>query len=75
VEVKINVISFLCILVGSSTVVLQDSLRSRQRMRMFRGWFLLDKMATVRKECNAEEQRSVVLLSFLGKRTQCKGYS
>jgi hypothetical protein len=33
------------------------------------------KMATVREECNNEEQRSVVRFFFVGKRTQCKGYS
>jgi hypothetical protein len=32
------------------------------------------KMATVLEECNTEEQCSLVRI-FVGKRTQCKGYS
>jgi hypothetical protein len=36
---------------------------------------LVAKMATVLEEYTTEEQRSVVLYPFVGKRTQCKGYS
>jgi hypothetical protein len=42
-------------------------------MRKFKDWFS-SEMATVLEEYNTEEQRSVVLF-FVGKRTQCKGYS
>jgi hypothetical protein len=36
---------------------------------------LVVKMATVLEEYITEEQRSVVLFLFVGKRTQCRGYS
>jgi hypothetical protein len=58
-----DVIRFLCVSLGSSTVQLHDSLDADA----------LVKMATVLEKYTTEEQRYVVRL--YGQRTQCKKYS
>jgi hypothetical protein len=68
-----DVIGFLCVSLGSSTVQLHDSLGSR-RASLFAELISVVRMATVLEECTTEEQRSVVRF-FVGKMTRCRGYS
>jgi hypothetical protein len=56
-----DVIGFLCVSLGSSTVQLHDSLGNRRHVQ---GLVSVVKMATVLEECIAEKRRSVV--RFLG---------
>jgi hypothetical protein len=65
-----DVIGFLCVSLGSSTVQLHDSLGSTCTCSEAGFSSQNDKHAS---SCTTEEQRSVV--RFVGKRTQCKGYS
>jgi hypothetical protein len=67
-----DVIGFLFVPLGSSTVQLQESLGSRHAH--VQKLISVIKMATALKEIATEKQRSVVRFS-VGKRTQCKAYS
>jgi hypothetical protein len=67
-----DVIEFLCVSLGSSTVQLHDSLGSRRACAYSEAGFSTQNGDRA-LGCTTEEQRSVVI--FVGKRTQCKGYS
>jgi hypothetical protein len=68
-----DVIGFICVSLGSSTVQLHDSLGADAHAH-FQRLVSVVKMATVLEKCTTEEQRSDVRF-FVGKRTQCKEYS
>jgi hypothetical protein len=68
-----DVIGFLRVSLGSSTVQLHDSLGSKAHEHVQRLVSVV-KMVTVLEAYNGEEQRSVVRFSW-AKRTQYKGYS
>jgi hypothetical protein len=67
-----DVIGFLYLSLGSSTVQLHDSLDSRRACPVPTKVSVV-KMAAVLVECATEQQR--FLLVIVGKRTQCKGCS
>jgi hypothetical protein len=66
-----DVISFLCVSLGSSTVQLHDNLIAQAHVQRL---VSVVKMATVLEEYTTEEQRSVVRF-FVSKITHCKEYS
>jgi hypothetical protein len=68
-----DVIGFLFVSLGSSTVQLCDNLHTRHACAYSRLVSVV-KMVTELEECTTEKQRSVVCF-FLCKRTQHKGYS
>jgi hypothetical protein len=76
-----KVIGFLCVLLGSSTVQLHDSLGSRSACACLELVSVV-KIATALEECITEEQPSLVCVCvcvcvcvfFVARRTQCKGY-
>jgi hypothetical protein len=63
-----DVTSFLCVSLGSSTVQLHDSLDAHAR---FQRLVSVVKMATVLEGYSTEEQRCAF---FIDKRTQCRRY-
>jgi hypothetical protein len=65
-----DVIRFLCVPLGSSTVQLHDSLVSDEHENIQK-LVLVVKMATVLQKCTIEEQR----FFFVGKRAQSTGHS
>jgi hypothetical protein len=68
-----DVIGSLFISLGSSIVQLYDSLGSSSACACSEAGFS-SKMATVREDYTTEEQRSIICF-FVGRRTQCEGYS
>jgi hypothetical protein len=64
-----DVIGFLNVLLGSSTVQVEDAHAHVQKP------VSVVKIANVLEEYTTEEQRSVVCVFFVGRRTQYKGYS
>jgi hypothetical protein len=67
-----DVIGFLCVSLGSSTVQLHDSL-GRKALAYIQKLVSVVKMAAVLEEYMTEEQRSDVRF-FVSKRIQYKGY-
>jgi hypothetical protein len=61
-----DVIGFLCVSLGSSTVYIADAHAHGQRL------VLVVKMATVVEECTTEDQCSVVRFFFVGERLNAK---
>jgi hypothetical protein len=55
-----DVIGFLCVSLGSSTIQPHDSLRSRRACAFSEACFI-DKVATVLEKCTTAEQHSAVL--------------
>jgi hypothetical protein len=70
----LDVIGFLCVSLGSSTVQFHDSLGADAHVHVHRLVSVV-KIVTMHAECTTKEQHSLVLFFFVGKRTQCKGYS
>jgi hypothetical protein len=68
-----DVIVFLCVSLGSSTVQLHDSLGNRRACTCSEAGFSA-KIATLFEEYPTKAPRSIVRF-FMDKRTQCKGYS
>jgi hypothetical protein len=67
-----DVISFLCVSLGNSTVQLHDSLGNRRACACSHAGFVV-KMVTMLEGCTTEEQSSVVLF-LCGQKTRCKRY-
>jgi hypothetical protein len=68
-----DVIGFLCVSLGSSTVKLHDSLGTRRAQ--VQKLVSVVKMVTALEDSITERQLSVMCFFFVGERTQCKGYS
>jgi hypothetical protein len=68
-----EVIGFLYVSLGSSTIQLHESLGSRRACACSEACLSIQNGDCV-SECTIEEAVSVVCF-FVGKRTQCKGYS
>jgi hypothetical protein len=68
-----DVIGFICVSLGSSTVQLHKSIDSDTHVHVQRV-VSVDKMADVLEGCTTEKHHSIVRF-FVGNRTQYKGYS
>jgi hypothetical protein len=69
-----DVTGFIYVSLCNNTVHLHDSVGSGRACAYSEAGFS-SQNTTVLEECATEEQRSVVRFFFVGKRTQCKGYS
>jgi hypothetical protein len=69
----VEVIGFLCVLLGSSTVQLHDSPSSRRACTYSEAGF--GSQIGEGAMSGVISKNSILLSGFMGRRTQCRGYS